>query len=78
MSDEVKGTEKFVKAAEGLAKYAFGVMRLYCMEHKLSRAHLVDAIASLCIEIRDSYPEGPEEFDRLAEVAQLRYERSKP
>lgn len=70
-------TEKFVKEAEGLAKYIFGVMRLYCMEARLSRAHLVDAISSLCIEIRDSYPEGTDAFDVLAAEAQARYERSK-
>jgi len=67
----------FEVESEKLAKHAFGVMRLYCREYKLSKEHLVDAVASLCIEIRDTYPEGSAKFDEIAQAAQQRYERSK-
>ena len=68
----------FADSSEGLARHAFGVMRLYCREYKLTKEHLVDAVASLCVELRDTYPEGTAKFDELAAAASDRYERSKP
>lgn len=69
--------DKFKKNAEDMAKFGFGTMRIFAMEHRLSREHLVFALASLCIEVREGYPDGAEEFDRIAAEAQKHYEASK-
>lgn len=68
---------QFVKNSQALAKHAFGVMRLYCVEYKLTKEHLVDALATLCVELRDTYPDGKQAFDSIAAEAQTRYSETK-
>lgn len=68
---------KFQEKAEGLATHAFKVMRLYCREYGLGREYFTYALAALCVEVRDTYPGGASEFDKIAAEAQRRYVRSK-
>lgn len=66
---------KFGETSDKLAKHAFQVMRLYCREFSLPKELFVDALATLCIEVRETYPDGKDAFDRLAKDAQQRYFR---
>ena len=66
----------FTNEAKKLADMTFGYMRLYCMEHGLKKEHIVHAMARLCVEMRDTYPDGKPAFDSLAGVAQEAYERA--
>lgn len=73
----MKIDDKFKKNAEDMAKFGFGTMRLFAMEHRLTKEHFVFALSSLCVEVRDTYPDGAEAFDKLAAEAQKHYERTK-
>lgn len=65
----------FDQFAQTLAEHAYGVMRLYCVEYQLKREHVVHALARMCVNLRESYPDGPAKFDELAAEAQRRLER---
>lgn len=70
-----KTREQFAEESIAMAKKTFGYMRLYCMEHDLKKEHIIHAIARLCVEMRDTYPDGQTAFDKLAAEAQDRYEK---
>lgn len=77
MADIWDSDSTFQDKAEALASHAFKVMRLYCMEYSLPKEYFTYALAALCVEVRDTYPGGTAEFDRIAAEAQRRYLRSK-
>ena len=60
--------------SQALAEHAYGVMRLYCVEHQLKKEHVVHALARMCVNLRESYPDGAAKFDELAADAQRRME----
>jgi hypothetical protein len=67
--------DDFDAFSQALAEHAYGVMRLYCMEHQLKKEHVVHAIARMCVNLRESYPDGAAKFDELAADAQVRMTR---
>ena len=67
----------YVVWSDKLAVHAFKVMRLYCREYGLPKEIFVDALATLCVDLRATYPDGTAAFDELARAAQERYERKK-
>lgn len=69
-----KKEKTFDEWSVALAKHAFGVMRIYCMEYGLKKEHVAAAIARLCVELRSTYPDGIEAFDAIAADAQKKYE----
>jgi hypothetical protein len=67
--------EDFDAFSQALAEHAYGVMRLYCIEHQLKKEHVVHAVARMCVSLRESYPDGAAKFDELAAEAQARMEQ---
>lgn len=64
----------FDSFSQALAEHAYGVMRLYCVEYQLKKEHVVHALARMCVNLRESYPDGSAKFDELAADAQRRME----
>ncbi len=67
--------EDFDLFAAAMAEHVFGVMKLYCIEYGLTKEHVAHAVARLCIQVRNTYPDGQAKFDELAGEAQARMDQ---
>ena len=61
--------EQFYKDASAMTEYFWKIGRLYQTENGLDPAHVAFAVSLLCINVRETYPKGKEEFDRISGTA---------
>lgn len=64
--------DAFIEEAGTLTERLMKYDTFHCTEHRLTKEHRAFAAALYCINLRETYPGGPEEFDQLAEDA-LKY-----
>lgn len=67
----------FINEAGSLTERIMQFDVLYIKDHGLSKEHRAFAGALYCVNLRETYPDGPEAFDRLAESAAKYYDENK-
>jgi hypothetical protein len=50
---------------------------MYVKDHSLSKEHRAFAAALYCVNLRETYPDGPDAFDKIAEGAAKYYDDNK-
>lgn len=50
---------------------------LYIKDHGLEKEHRAFAAALYCVNLRETYPDGPDAFDKIAEAAVKYYDENK-
>jgi hypothetical protein len=72
-ADEVKQQkaleEQFYLDCEGMIGWFWKQGRLYQQENGLKEEHVAFALALLCINVRETYPKGKAEFDKISASA---------
>lgn len=67
----------FIEEAGTLTEKLLQFDKLYIQDHGLSKEHRVFAGALYCVNLRETYPDGPEAFDKIAAAAAKYYDDNK-
>lgn len=67
-------SKDFTDSAGGLTMRLAKFAQVSCKDAGLEKEHLVFAVALLCVNLREDYPGGADEFDELAKAAAAYYD----
>lgn len=70
-------SKAFIDEAGTLTEKLLQFDKLYIQDNGLSKEHRVFAAALYCVNLRETYPDGPEAFDAIAAAASKYYDENK-
>lgn len=74
---QVAQGQAFIDEAGALTEQLLKFDVLYIKDHSLEKEHRAFAAALYCVNLRETYPDGPEAFDKIAEGAAKYYDENK-
>lgn len=69
--------QAFIEEAGTLTEKLMQFDVVYIKDHGLAKEHRAFAAALYCVNLRETYPDGPEAFDTVAEAAAKYYDENK-
>jgi len=69
---------QFIEDAGGLTERFAKFANVYCKENGLEKEHLAFSAALFCVNLREDYPGGKDQFDALAVAAAEYYDANAP
>lgn len=68
--------QAFIDEAGALVEKLTQYHVMYAKDHGLTKEHVAWAAALYCVNLRESYPDGPEAFDTLSAAASKYYDEN--